>query len=224
MKLLVVAAWEPELEHLRSLLAAPLEASSGAPDVVLATIGVGVVEAAVGMMRCIHQHRPDLALLVGTAGAFGTATIGQVVVGASVHLLEASLLEGKASLPPPMPSDAVLDVAVHDALVAAGGRSVQIANTIGITVDDELAERLASRGDHVEHLEAFGFARACAAEGLRGGIALGVANAVGARGRAEWLANHVSASASAAVLIARALLELAAVVRTTTTARSPERA
>jgi nucleoside phosphorylase len=180
------------------------------------------------MTRCIERHEPDLALLLGTAGVLpGRAAprLGEVVTASLVRLVDGGLLDGASQLPAPMPDTAALDVAVHEALVAAGARSVQIANTLGITVDDALASRIVAAGrDDVEHLEAFAFARACAAAGVPCGIVLGIANIVGSRGRDEWLANHARASASAADVGWAALAGLVATVRTPTTAPSPERA
>jgi nucleoside phosphorylase len=225
-KLLVVAAWEPELARLRDRIAS--NAGPGAPvvfdgdkgglgpsglEITLETVGVGLVEAAIGMTRCIVRHRPDAALLIGTCGAFGDATaIGAVVTGVGVCIADASVLGGTAALPPPLPAEAIFDTALLAVLVSAGAKSVQIANSVGITVDDALAASLAALGD-VEHLEAFGFARACAAADLPCAVALGVANVVGARGRSEWLANHVSASSRAGDLAYGVLSELANVVR-----------
>jgi nucleoside phosphorylase len=89
-----------------------------------------------------------------------------------------------------------LDVRMAEAFVACGARAVTIATTLSITTDDVLAAHLATRGE-VEHLEAFGVARACHAGGIPCAIVLGIANIVGARGREEWQANHVEASARA---------------------------
>jgi nucleoside phosphorylase len=223
LKLLIAAAWEPELSHLREGRGTSGLGLEGV-TITLAPIGVGLVEAAIGMTRCIERHRPSLALFVGTAGSFADALF-ETVVGAKVHLVESSLVAAHAALPEPMPDEAVLDAELHAALVAAGGRSVQFASTVGVTVDDALAARLqASRGDDVEHLEAFAFARACAVAGVRCGILLGVANVVGSRGRAEWLANHVRVSTSVAEVALRALPSLVTLLRTTTTGPSPERA
>ncbi len=221
MKILLVAAWEPELARLRERLAAA-PAPAGLV-IALDTLGVGLVEAAIATTQCIMSHRPDGALLLGTCGAFTSAglALGAVVAGADVRLADAS-----SALPEPMPSHATFDRAVHDALVAAGARSVQIANTLGVTTDDALATRLARGGSEVEHLEAFSFARACARADVPCGAALAVANAVGSGGRAEWLATHERASASAADLAYEALGALASALglRSSTTARSPERA
>jgi nucleoside phosphorylase len=189
MKFLVVAAFEPELVRFRQLAA-----DKSAASIAIEAIGVGVVDAAIGMTRCIARHAPTHALLLGTCGGFGVAT-GEVVTATSVRLVAGELSE----IPPPLRVEEKLDVALHDTLVAAGARSVHVANTVGITVDDEEAALVAAATHaDVEHLEAFAFARACAAHDIAGAIALGVANAVGSRGRAEWKANHVAMSARAA--------------------------
>jgi len=99
VKVLVVAAWEPELARFRGRLAAtPVDGV----EVVLETVGVGVVEASVGMTRRVARHEPDVALLLGTAGALPRADalgIGQVVVASSVRLVDAGILDGRAELP-----------------------------------------------------------------------------------------------------------------------------
>ncbi len=195
MKLLVAAAFDPELVRFREL------ARTGAPvELETATLGVGLVDAAIGMTRCIARHAPTHALLLGTCGGIRVAT-HEVVAGSVARLA----VEAHAEAPPPMRLEEELDPALHDALVAAGAKSVQIANTVGITVKDAIA----IDGD-VEHLEAFAFARACAMHGVRCGVVLGVANAVGASGRGEWRANHVVASARAAEVAWSALERLRA--------------
>lgn len=213
MKVLVAAAWEPELTRLRELTA------GGVPGVELALgpIGVGSVEASIGMTRRIAEHLPDVALLLGTCGAIGDLSIGDVVVASSVHLVDGAVLSGDAELPGPMPSSVDLDRALHDAIAGGGAaKSVRIANTFGITVTDAYAAQLAATASwDVEHLEAFGFARACALADVRCAIVLAVANPVGASGRAAWRASHGWASARAAEAAHAAL------VRMTTTAPLP---
>jgi nucleoside phosphorylase len=222
LKLLVVAAWEPELTRVRERLAAEgLAAARPGIELSLAILGVGLVEASIAMTQCVAREQPTAALLLGTCGAFGVAhPVGSVVSGARVRLVDASVVDGTAALPGPMPADAVFDPGLHDALVAAGARSVQIANTVGITTDDALAARLArapregaGSGPDVEHLEAFAFARACAVARVPCAAALGVANVVGSKGRAEWLAGHERASDAAADVAWRALGAIIAVTR-----------
>ena len=217
MRLLVVAAWEPELARFRE------RGGVDGVELVLAALGVGLVESTGAMTRCVVRYSPDAALLIGTAGALprrdGELAIGEVVVGSAVRIVDAGILDGRSALPAPMPASAQLDEALHGVLVGRGAKSVQIANTVGITVDDALASQLGAGDEHVEHLEAFAFARACAAASVRGAVVLGIANGVGARGRAEWLANHTRVSGLAGDLAFDAVEAVAAALRTTTTAR-----
>jgi nucleoside phosphorylase len=89
-----------------------------------------------------------------------------------------------------------------DALAAQGARPCSVATTLAITVDDAGAARIAREaGVDVEHLEAQGVATACASRGVPFAAVLGVANFVGAHGRAEWRAHHRRAEAAAAALV-----------------------
>ncbi len=201
---LVAAAWEPELEPFRALLPPHLTSS-----IQGLAVGIGPVDAAVGTARALALYAPVVRLvLVGTCGASPGAglSIGDVVVGTSVRLVDPATVEGRAAIP----YSAEIDLAAPD---LAGARPATIANTLGITTDDALARTLAPSGE-VEHLEAYGVARACRLASVSCTVILGVANVVGASGRAEWRANHVAASAGAA--------EVAwSFLRTSTTARWP---
>ncbi len=207
---LVVAAWDPELERFRALAQEPRGF-----DVAVAPVGIGPVDTAASVTRCILQHGPRLVVLLGTCGASPESRlgIGDVIAGTSVRLVDPSVVEGRAAMPYAEAAIA-LDDELRDAVVAAGGRAASIANTLGITTDDALAAKLAPLAE-VEHLEAYGVARACQLASVRCAVVLGVANVVGARGRDEWRANHVAASARAADVAWSAL------VRTSTRSRSP---
>jgi nucleoside phosphorylase len=226
LKLLVVAAWEPELIRFRErsgISGAAARAWKEEEDELMIaadTLGVGLVEAAIAMTQCIARHRPGAVVLLGTCGAFAPSSLpnGSVVAAARARVVDVAVLDGLAALPGPMPPEVAFDPALHDALVEAGAKSVQIANTVGITTNDGLAKRLASSSCDVEHLEAFAVARACAVAGVPCGAALGIANVVGERGRAEWLANHERASALAADVAWSAIEAVAKTIRRSTTA------
>ncbi|MCL2723416.1 MAG: hypothetical protein FWD69_03175 [Polyangiaceae bacterium] len=205
MKLLVLSAWEPELAALRSHAAARPDLDG----VAFESVGVGLVEAAIGASRGIALLAPTHVLFVGTCGTLlPNIGIGQVVVGADARLIDVASLSGAAEIPDLMPCEVAFDRILHDAACVAGAQSVHIANTASITVDEALAALLAQHAD-VEHLEAFAFARACAVHGVASGIVLGVANEVGPRGRAQWSEHHVTASARAAEVTARVIDALA---------------
>jgi nucleoside phosphorylase len=205
VSVLVVAAWEPELERFRTL--APERA-------ITEPVGIGLVDASLGSTRLLLEHAPTLLVMIGTCGgAPGSGlSIGDVVVATRTRLVDAATVAGRAAMP--FGSDAIaLDEPMIEAAATAGARRASVVNTLGVTTDDELAMKLAALGD-VEHLESYGVARACQTANVACAIVLGVANIVGARGRDEWRANHREASARAAEIAARAL-------RTSTTARSP---
>lgn len=220
MKVLVVAAWEPELARVRERVS---EASFG-EHVVALPIGVGLVDAAIGAARALATHAPTHALFVGTCGRLfdregPMPAEPEVVVGREAYLVDAAVLDGKAALPGPMPARVVLDGSLLDAATEAGARPARIANTIGVTIDDALAALLEEHAD-VEHLEVFAFARAAAVVGIPCSAVLGVANVVGRAGRDQWRDNHVRASARAGDV---AISVLERLFRTTTTTPSPAR-
>lgn len=208
MNLLVVAAWEPELLPWRSLA----QASDGIVSVE--PIGIGLVDAAMGMTRCISRHAPTHVVLLGTCGAAPGSglAIGDVISASEVRLADPAVVEGRAAMPYPS-GPLPLDRELCDALCRSGARPSRVVNPLGITTDDALATKLAPLAE-VEHLEAYGVARACQVAGIPCAIVLGVANIVGARGREQWRANHVAASAQAAQIAHRA-------IRRSTKERSP---
>ena len=199
--LLVVSAWPPELQRFREISASLADAGD---TLETDAVGIGLVDAAVGTMRCVMRHAPGRAVFLGTAGALPGAglAIGDVVVACSHRLVDAAVLEDRGAMPfsaeGPAPDPELLE-----RLVGAGARPVVVATSPSVTTDDALAAKLAGHhGAAAEHLEAFAFARACAE--------LGIANVVGSSGRAEWRAHHEEASARAGELLARALAALAA--------------
>src|SRR5262249_26657185 len=101
-------------------------------------------------------------------------------------------------------AEAAFDSSMVDALFAAGARPCAIANTLGITTDDALANKLGVLAP-VEHLEAYAVARACQALGVPCAIVLGIATIVGSQGRDQWRANPVAASARGAEIAFKAL-------------------
>lgn len=198
---LILAAFEPELAPFSIALGATMTATLGGFSVAARTVGVGVAAAAAGSARRIGELEPRAVVLVGTCGAYaGTGlAIGDVVTAGQLRLVDPASLAGAAQFPEPMTIATEPDGAMTHAFAAAGVRPCCVATTLAITIDDAAAARIAEgAGADVEHLEAHGVAIACAARGVPFAAILGVANLVGARGRAEWRANHVRAEVAAA--------------------------
>ena len=183
-----MAAFDPELAAFREAL----------PEAHARAVGIGAIDAALGTARVIDELRPDLVIAIGTAGAFLAEDVGSVIIGSEVVLVDVAAVLGKTAVP-----DVVLSrVKLTDAFGARAALRV-IANTLGVTTDDVAARAICdSTGAGVEHMEAFAIARACEMRGARCGVVLGISNVVGSSGRAEWLKNHVAASARAGRFVA----------------------
>jgi futalosine hydrolase len=198
--LLVLAAFPPELAPLHPALGTELRRQFGGHDVAAEAVGIGLPTAAAGAAMKLIALRPRGVVLVGTCGAFeGAFSLGAVAIARRVLLAEPAVARGEAAYPDPMSTELVADAALAAGLARAGAGAVaDVATTLAVTTDDGLAAKLAAfTMCQVEHLEAYGVAAACAAQGVPFAAVLGVANAVGSRGRAEWRMNHRAASAAA---------------------------
>jgi nucleoside phosphorylase len=198
---LVVSAWPPELARLEAAL--PGLPARVRRKVSQASVGVGLVEAAMNTTRLLAKQRPAALLLVGTAGVYPgprrDLPLGSVAVIDKILLLP-EILPGKhAFVPALMPSR----MQSSPALIKALGRttrlpSVDVACPLAITTSASAAATAAKlSGCALENLEAFAVARAAAAAGVPFTVILGIANHVGPHGHREWKLNAREAAAAA---------------------------
>jgi nucleoside phosphorylase len=123
-------------------------------------------------------------------------------VGACSHLVDIGAIYGKAEIPSAVITRLPSDESVCAGLGSEGHPQVEVATTLGITVDDQAATRVALGNVDVEHLETFSVAWACKAAGVPFAALLGVANLVGSSAREQWRANHrAAADAAGAALL-----------------------
>jgi nucleoside phosphorylase len=204
----VLAAFDPELSPLRGVLGPGLAGRVGASVVEARAVGIGLVASAIGAARVLRAPLPRAVVLVGTCGAYARLdctppAIGQAVVGAGIRLVDVGTVLGVTELPSSLPTVRRSNEDLRRGFVEQGVPPVEVAGTMGITVDDEVAARVACTGAEVEHLEAFSVASACEAVGVRFVAVFGVSNVVGSKARDEWRANHRAASAAAAAEVVR---------------------
>ena len=206
---LVVSAWPAELARLEAAL--PTLPSRVQRQIRLASVGVGLVEAAMNTARLLAQHRPACVLLVGTAGVYpgrrpdlplgGAALIDKIV-------LLPEILPGKhAYLPDLVPrrerSTSNLRKVIWQATRLP---SADVACPLAITASARAAATGAKlSGCALENLEAFAVARAATTAGVPFAAILGIANHVGPGGHREWQ-KHAKIAAAAACAAALALL------------------
>jgi nucleoside phosphorylase len=218
---LVVSAWPPELDRLRSRLPARVR------GLTLATVGVGLVEAAHATARLIAEHRPSAILLVGTAGVYARHQemfpIGSAATTGEIVLLPDVLPGSHVFLPDLVPQRASSSPVLGAALAAAASLpSARVACPLGITASARAAAIAARRsGCALENLEAFAVARAAAATEIPFVGILGVANHVGARSHAEWK-RHARRAAAAACDAVLAFLHAGQAVTPGRPRRSPK--
>jgi nucleoside phosphorylase len=204
--LLVLAAYAPELAGMRRLLGDQLYGNVSGVVASCKAVGVGLPNATAGTTSRLLQLRPRAVVLIGTAGVYPGATsrIGDAVVARRVVLVDPTEVERRSAMPEPM--GRLVECNPMIAFGLGGGRppSCDVANTLGVTTDDELSARIgASAGCALENLEAFGIANACALQNVPFACVLGVSNRVGATGREEWRSYHKGASQAACEVISR---------------------
>jgi nucleoside phosphorylase len=170
-------------------------------------VGIGLPASAAGAAICLGDLQPRLVLCVGTCGAYvgSGVEVGDVVVARRVRLADAATAQGRSEFPAPMAIAFDADASLAETIASVTGtRLVDVATTLAITVDENTAASIVLvSGAHVEHLEAYGVATACAARGVPFCAVLGVANVVGSRARDEWRAHHQAASQAAAGAVLR---------------------
>lgn len=158
-----------------------------------AVVGVGPVVAAATAAQVIERDKPDRVVLIGTAGAYpGGPPIGVAVSASRVALSWGVAAMGLGYVPRP-PEPVVCD--------AAMGATLDLPEhavlTVGaITTDPTLSRRIAD-GYTVEHLEAFGVARACFQAGIPFLAVLGITNDVGPDAHVQWLTHRDAAQQAA---------------------------
>jgi nucleoside phosphorylase len=206
---LVLAAWPPELAHLRAEL--PDLPGRLRRRVTLACVGVGLVEAGIAAARLIDKHKPSTVLLVGTAGAYpGQATelgLKSAAIAGRICLLPQILLGKHAFLPAIVPTETKSTPALVRTLRKATGLPcADVACPIGITATTEAASSAAKlSGCALENLEAFAVARAAATAKVPFAAILGIANRVGPHGHREWEKHAKAAAESACQAVLAAL-------------------
>lgn len=207
--LLVVAAYAPELTGLRRLLGDDLHGEVSGVRVAGKTVGIGLANAAAGITLRVLRLRPRAVVLVGTCGCYEGSElhVNDAVVVRRAWLVDASEIEQKSAMPDPIGRS--LECAPVLSLGLGNGKppAHDVANTLGVVVDDLVAQQIASTtGCAIENLEAFGVANACALQGVPFAAVLGVSNRVGSSGREEWRAHHKTAALAACEVVARWLV------------------
>ncbi len=172
--------------------------------VLIAALGVGLVDFASGFQALLNNYKIDKALLTGTCGAYPEAflewPIGTLVAPDKISLADLSEVEKSGYFPAPITSPCTLDAELFsDLLPNIGGHCLTLAT---ITSDDPVAAQIEEYYQaHFEQMEAYAFARLCQLNKVCGSALLAVVNRVGRDGHEQWLAHGQAGAVSAANLI-----------------------
>lgn len=192
--LLADGAFERESEKLFKHRLKPL---------LLAALGVGLVDFAAGFQDLLLKFEIETALLTGTCGVYPEALadypIGTLVSPEKISLGDLSEVEQSGYFPAPIISPLSLPEKPFVSESVAGGHCLTLAT---ITADNRAAGRIESFYQaQFEQMEAYAFARLCNLNRVQGSALFAVVNRVGADGHQQWLANAGVGSEAAAELI-----------------------
>ncbi|MDT8445971.1 MAG: hypothetical protein RRB13_03610 [bacterium] len=188
MSLLITAAIAAELEPLASHLGAQaIEGGWQGDGLILAPLGIGPLEAALGLTKWA-QEGVDQVIFTGSAGVYPGVDleVGQLVAADWTTLYDGAAVLGQAHF-------ALLQ---DYARLKAGPESyglerVGVATGLAVTRSRSLGQALAqATGAEVENLELYGLALAAARLGLLWSSVLGITNRVEEGSQDQWKQNY----------------------------------
>ncbi len=172
--------------------------------ILIAALGVGMVDFASGLQAILRDFKIDQALLTGTCGVYPEALVefplGTLVTPDRVSLGDLSEVEKSGYFPAPVTKSCSLDKDFFEGQISCSrGHCLTLAT---ITAEDRVAIRIAGHYQaHFEQMEAYAFARICQLNRIRGAALFAVVNQVGSEGHAQWRANAGQGAIAAADLI-----------------------
>ena len=200
-RLLIIAAVEEELTEVRAAL-------SARPNVEFASVGCGLIEAAINTaLRFERMQLPSAAIFIGSAGSYDhSVPLLSPAAATGVVLADASVALGHGYFPRPMASQYQADAWLSAALRTIGGHELDsgvVASPAAITADRRLGTIMRHElGARFENLELFSVAAACAARSIPWGALSVITNHCHKNAHSEWNQNRLAASKMTAAIIA----------------------
>lgn len=184
MTLLLCSAFVPEIQVLRDTVAA-------APNVVTATLGVGLVSAASRISSILEHHSISRILFTGTCGVLTPSpiSIGDVVRAKTVYTGDVAAFSDATLIPDALPTS---DAPARFMTPPTPMPECDVFSPLSITHSEDGATVLRHQfpAGIVENLECFAVAWNATLRAIPFEAILGVTNTIGPNGHAEWLAHH----------------------------------
>jgi nucleoside phosphorylase len=172
--------------------------------VLVAALGVGLVDFACGFQALLGNYQVDEALLTGTCGVYPDAfrqwSIGTLVSPLKISLGDQAEVDQTGYFPAPIIKTCLLDENFSFRLVP--GVDMNCLTLTTITSNDQAAVRIERHYQaHFEQMEAYAFARLCQRQKISGAVLFAVANQVGCDGHQQWRDNARQGACQCATLL-----------------------
>ncbi len=178
--------------------------------VVLAALGVGLVDFTSGFQALLNRYQIEKALLTGTCGVYPEASrqwpIGSLVAPLKISLGDLSEVNKTGYFPAPITATCNLDKSFSRHLIP--DLDTHCLTLATITSNDQTATRIENYyQSHFEQMEAYAFARSCQMQEISGAVLFAVANQVGRDGHQQWQ-THARQGANLSAICLREKLHL----------------
>lgn len=184
MTLLICSAFLPEIRLLQ-------QRTQSSPNIVTATLGVGLVSAASRISSILEYLSVSRILFTGTCGILtpSSISIGNVVRAKTIHSGDVETLGGSNHAPELMPTTVIPARFMNPKTPI---QDCDVFSPLSITHSEDGANVLRQRfpSDVAENLECFAVAWNAAQRGVPFEAVLGITNVIGSTGHAEWLTHH----------------------------------
>ena len=194
----IVSAWKQEInpilensQILESLKNQCWKVRINNTNLLMTSLGVGYLEAAIQLQSLIHRFPEiDQVLFVGTGGAYAPdydMISNPLILCKSVVLSDTSAILGTSLLPPLVFLKPLISTFEFSDLIPR----VKVATLLSLTLDSMVSEKIQKRlSCQIENMELYGIARVCSKYNIQWDAVLGVTNKVGPNGSKDWKKNH----------------------------------
>lgn len=184
MTLLICSAFVPEIRLIQ-------HHTHASPNIVTATLGVGLVSAASRISSILEYLSISRILFTGTGGILTPSpiSIGDVVRAKTIHSGDVATFSGDNHTPELMPTTVIPARFLNPKKPM---QDCAVFSPLAITHSENGANILRDRFPDgiTENLECFAVAWNAAQRGIPFEAILGVTNIIGSTGHAEWLIHH----------------------------------
>lgn len=190
-KILITAAFEPELKPLRLAL-------KKQKNIVFSTSGIGITQAAAKTTVALLRTKAKQVIFVGSSGSYSKKIPLLTIVCATESIIgDYAFCSAKSYNPKNYPAIFKADNGVIKKIKSLKNEKVffsPISSTISITNNRSWAKKFLKKDHYFENLELYGVAQACSNLGIPWNAISVVTNHIGKNANMEWLKNYVEAA------------------------------